>query len=144
MTGESIPRGRFIKLGGALGVSVAGASLLASCGGEDSGSGGSSSGGSEAIAQASEVESGSAVEFENDGKPAVLVHLRNGDFKAYSAVCTHQGCTVAYSQEGGSLNCPCHGSAFDPAQGAEVQAGPAPKPLPEIPVQVRDGAVVRA
>jgi cytochrome b6-f complex iron-sulfur subunit len=61
---------------------------------------------------------------------------------AYSAVCTHQGCTVAY--QGGELACPCHGSVFDPANGAAVVAGPAPRPLPEIPVKVEGGEVVRA
>lgn len=167
LTEENISRSRFIRLTGALGFSVAGASLLASCGGGsgDSGGGGgygsgggsggestggsggsSSSGGSnpEAIAQASEVQTGSAVEFQNDGESAVLVHLENGDFVAYSAVCTHQGCDVSYNADSGNLDCPCHGSAFDPAQGAEVTGGPAPEPLPEIPVQVQDGAVVRA
>lgn len=150
MAGESIPRGRFIGLGGALGVSVAGASLLASCGGsggsgsEGNGGGGGETGGGEAIAQASEVEPGSAVKFQNDGDPAVLVHLENGDFVAYSAVCTHQGCEVSYEAEDGLLNCPCHGSAFDPDQGAEPTSGPAQQPLSDIPVNVRNGSVVRA
>jgi arsenite oxidase small subunit len=158
---NSISRGRFIRLGGALGVSAASASLLVSCGGEDSGGGGggygsggsggessseSSSGGSgsQAIAQASDVESGSAVEFQNNGEPAVLVHLQNDDFVAYSAVCTHQGCTVAYSGQDGMLNCPCHGSVFDPAQSGEAVQGPAQQPLADIPVEVQDGSVVRA
>jgi Rieske Fe-S protein len=72
----------------------------------------------------------------------VLVHLESGDFVAYSAVCTHQGCTVAYKNE--QLACPCHGSVFDPASGAEVVNGPAQSPLPEIPVEVRGGEVFRA
>lgn len=60
---------------------------------------------------------------------------------AYSAVCTHQGCTVAYS--GGQLACPCHGSVFDPANGAAVVNGPAQTPLPGILVEVQNGQVVR-
>ena len=84
---------------------------------------------------------GSAVKFKDAGSPAVLVHLDNGDFVAYSAVCTHQGCTVAYKN--GQLACPCHGSVFDPADGAAVIAGPAPKPLPEIPVKVQGGDIVK-
>lgn len=126
-------------------------------GGKSGGSGGGNSGGSEAsssssggdakasgaaIAGESEVAPGSAVTFKDSGSPAVLVHLKNGDFVAYSAVCTHQGCTVEY--QGGQLACPCHGSVFDPAKGAEVVAGPAPSPLPEIPVKVEGGDVVKA
>ena len=72
----------------------------------------------------------------------MLVCLENGDFKAYSAVCTHRGCTVNYKD--GKLACPCHGSVYDPARDAAVEAGPAPTPLPEIPVEVRNGEVIRA
>ncbi len=77
-----------------------------------------------------------------EGNPAVLVHLIRGSFVAYSAVCTHEGCTVAYRK--GQLACPCHGSIFDPAHDAQVVHGPARLPLPKIPVNVRDGRVVRA
>ena len=158
---ERISRGKFIRLATALGVGAASASVLAACGGGESGGGGSggnadgdsteaAGGGSKkaktrggkAIAQTSEVAPGSAVEFEESGSPAVLVHLGSGDFVAYSAVCTHQGCTVAYQD--GQLACPCHGSVFDPANGAEVVAGPAPRPLPDIPVEVHGGEVFRA
>jgi cytochrome b6-f complex iron-sulfur subunit len=148
-------------------VGAAGASVLAACGGGESGSGGSGGGsgngsdsgggptkpsdggsnetqapGGQAIAKTSEVAPGSAVKFKDSGKPAVLVHLENGDFAAYSAVCTHQGCTVAYKN--GQLACPCHGSVFDPANGAQVVNGPAQRPLPEIPVEVRGGEVLKA
>jgi Rieske Fe-S protein len=164
---ERISRRRFIRLGTVLGVGAAGASVLVACGG---GSGGGSGGGGEygggaggsdkssgkktdggtekqpsggqAIAQASEVAPGSAIKFKDSGNPAVLVHLQSGDFVAYSAVCTHQQCTVAYRN--GQLACPCHGSIFDATNGAEVVNGPAQRPLPEIPVEVRGGEVFRA
>jgi cytochrome b6-f complex iron-sulfur subunit len=158
---ERISRERFIRLGSALGVGAACASLVA-CGGGASSSGGGGSGGGNAgggdsgggehgggakaggaaIVSESEVAPGSAHKFEDSGNPAVLVHLDNGDFVAYSAVCTHQGCDVAYKD--GNLACPCHGSVFDPADGAAVVAGPAQRPLPEIPVKVEGGEVVRA
>jgi Rieske Fe-S protein len=166
-----ISRGRFIRLGAALGVSAAGASVVAACGSggeegaEQSGGGGGEedstgdvggapeAGGGEtvaqvqsgtAIAQESDVAQGSALEFtdEEGGQPAVLVHLESGDFVAYSAVCTHRQCTVGYSE--GNLSCPCHGSVFDPTSGGAVVNGPATQPLPEIPVEVRDGEVFRA
>ena len=155
---EKISRERFIRLGSALGVGAAVASLAA-CGGsgssggkqDDSGeskkagssaAGGEAQSGGAAIARESEVAPGSAVEFKDGGQDAVLVHLESGDFAAYSAVCTHQGCTVAYQK--GQLACPCHGSVFDPANGAEVVTGPAQSPLPEIPVEVKGGQVFRA
>ncbi len=98
--------------------------------------------GGQPIARTSEVAPGSAVKFKDSGKPAVLVHLQSGEFAAYSAVCTHQQCEVAYRN--GQLACPCHGSVFDPESGAEVVNGPAQLPLPEIPVEVRGGEVFRA
>ena len=98
--------------------------------------------GGQAIARTSEVAPGSALKFKDSGQPAVLVHLQSGDFVAYSAVCTHQGCTVAYRN--GQLACPCHGSVFDAENGAEVVNGPAQLPLQEIPLEVRGGEVVRA
>ncbi|MDQ3362614.1 MAG: Rieske (2Fe-2S) protein [Actinomycetota bacterium] len=98
--------------------------------------------GGAAVAKESEVAVGSAVKFKDGGKDAVLVHLEDGDFVAYSAVCTHAGCTVAYKNA--QLACPCHGSIFDPANGAEVVSGPAQTPLAEIPVEVRNGEVLRA
>jgi Rieske Fe-S protein len=176
---ERITRKRFIRLGTALGVGAASASVLAACGGGSesaggsgggSGSGGESGGGGSqggasgnggsngggggggsngtrgaggrAIARTSEVAPGSAVAFEESGSPAVLVHLDSGDFVAYSAVCTHQQCTVAY--QNAQLACPCHGSIFDPANGAAVVSGPAQRPLPEVPVEVQGGEVFRA
>ena len=161
---EKISRERFIRLGSALGVGAAVASLAACGGSGSSGASGSSGGkqddsgeskkarssaaggeaqsGGAAIARESEVAPGSAVEFKDGGQDAVLVHLESGDFAAYSAVCTHQGCTVAYQK--GQLACPCHGSVFDPANGAEVVTGPAQSPLPEIPIEVKGGQVLRA
>jgi Rieske Fe-S protein len=94
-----------------------------------------------AIAQASEMRPGTAMKFEDSGgNPAVLVRLKSGNFVAYSAICTHEGCTVAFRN--GQLACPCHGSIFDPANNARVVNGPAQRPLPKMPVEVRGGEVV--
>lgn len=168
MEKERLSRAGFIRLG-----AVAGAgATLAACGGGGGGAGepaadeaspaGSEPGGKtsdavesegtqaagaqggEPIASEADVAVGSAVQFTDgdSGEDGVLVHLESGDFVAYSAVCTHQGCTVQYMD--GDLLCPCHGSVFDPADGAAVKNGPANQPLPEIPVEVRDGGVFRA
>ena len=72
----------------------------------------------------------------------VVTKDQSGQVRAFSAICTHQGCTVA-SVSGGTINCPCHGSKFDAATGQPV-AGPAKSPLPTVAVAVRDGSVVRA
>lgn len=157
---ERISRKKFIRLGAAIGVSVAGASVVAGCGGGGSDSGGSASTSSSgsgatsggttemasggAIAQASEVPKNSAKKFTDSGNPAVLVHLESGDFVAYSAVCTHQQCTVAYQKQSSQLACPCHGSIFDPSKNAQVVSGPAPSPLPEIPIKVQGGEITKA
>ncbi|CAI7980006.1 MULTISPECIES: Rieske (2Fe-2S) protein [unclassified Parafrankia] len=74
---------------------------------------------------------------------ASMVLTRDGGngVKAFTSVCTHQGCNVS-SVEGGKIICPCHGSKFDAQTGAPV-AGPAGEPLAPIPVTVRDDAVFR-
>ncbi len=68
-----------------------------------------------------------------------VVRIGEGDggLVAYSAICTHLGCAVyaALNQEG-LIACPCHASLFAPAEGAAVVGGPAPRPLPSIPVSV--------
>src|SRR5262249_32894261 len=64
---------------------------------------------------------------------------------AYSGVCTHQGCPVnMWSKNNQTLFCSCHGSEFDPKNGAEVTAGPAPRPLPALPLKLEDGVPVVA
>lgn len=76
------------------------------------------------------------------GDPAVAVSLSGGSVVAFDAVCTHAGCQVSYDTGQKLLACPCHGALFDPAHGAAVVAGPAPTPLPSIPIQVgSDGGV---
>ena len=61
---------------------------------------------------------------------------------AYSGVCTHQGCPVnMWSKERGAFVCSCHGSLFNPRNGAEVMSGPAPLPLAALGLKVADGDV---
>jgi len=64
---------------------------------------------------------------------SLLISL-SGQWKAFSATCTHQPCTVSYSS-GSSIRCPCHGATFSTNNGS-VLGGPAPRPLPEYGVQV--------
>jgi Rieske Fe-S protein len=69
----------------------------------------------------------------------VVTQPTKGEFKGFSAVCTHQGCTVN-EVAGGTINCPCHGSKFDVTDGS-VTAGPAPKPLEYKSVKVEGGQI---
>jgi Rieske Fe-S protein len=89
-----------------------------------------------------------AEKTDNPNNLIEVVRLADGDqgLVAYSAICTHLGCAVfADLNQEGMIACPCHASLFAPAEGAAVVAGPAPRPLPSIPVSVDpDGNVVVA
>ncbi|MEV6549910.1 Rieske (2Fe-2S) protein [Streptomyces sp. NPDC051597] len=63
-----------------------------------------------------------------------------GEYKAFSAQCTHAGCVLDKIEDGHG-NCPCHGSRFDVMTGRAVH-GPATVPLPAVPVKVKDGRLV--
>ena len=59
-------------------------------------------------------------------------------YVAYSKLCTHLGCPVGlYEQELELLVCPCHQSMFNVRNGAVPQFGPAPRPLPQLPLLQR-------
>jgi rieske iron-sulfur protein len=64
---------------------------------------------------------------------------------AYSAICPHQGCEVTrWVADSDLLECPCHESRYNPRDGAMVVDGPAPRPLPALPLAVADGKLVVA
>jgi quinol---cytochrome c reductase iron-sulfur subunit len=64
---------------------------------------------------------------------------------AYSKVCTHAGCAIGlYLATDHELRCPCHQSTFDVLDGASPVYGPAPKPLPQLPIEVGEDGVLRA
>lgn len=70
----------------------------------------------------------------------VVTQPTAGSFQAFSAICTHRGCTVN-EVAGPTINCPCHGSQFDSTDGSVVR-GPAEKPLPRRELSV-DGTSLR-
>ncbi|MEU7473309.1 Rieske (2Fe-2S) protein [Streptomyces sp. NPDC044984] len=72
----------------------------------------------------------------------VVTQPEEGGFKAFSAICTHQGCVVADVADG-TINCACHGSRFRIADGS-VERGPAARPLPEEPITVEGNSIRRA
>jgi nitrite reductase/ring-hydroxylating ferredoxin subunit len=93
---------------------------------------GGGGGGADVIAATKDVPDGGGVILDN---PAIVItQPSSGEFKGFSPICTHQGCTVA-SVSDGTINCPCHGSQFSIADGGVV-GGPAPAPLPQIKISV--------
>ncbi|MGN6255800.1 MAG: TQO small subunit DoxD [Solirubrobacterales bacterium] len=80
------------------------------------------------LAPGSRLPKGQAATYADptDGSPDILIRGSDGSLKAFSAVCTHAGCTVGY--ENGTIICPCHGGQYNPETG-EVIAGPPPAPL---------------
>lgn len=121
-----------LAVGGAATASAA--LIIAGCSSASASSGssasGSGSGGSATLGPASEVPVGGGTVY--DAQKVVVTQPTAGNFKAFSAICTHMGCTVN-SVSGGTINCPCHGSKFKITDGS-VAHGPATMPLPSQPV----------
>lgn len=86
---------------------------------------------------------GSQASVAIDGRTLLLHRESEDTVRAFSAECTHQGCTVAPDQDRGrpTFACPCHGSHFDVATGVPY-GGPAQKPLTEFTATVEDDMVV--
>lgn len=84
------------------------------------------------LARTSDIPVGGGTVFAE--KKVVVTQPEAGEFKAFSAVCTHQGCIVNKVADG-TIDCPCHGSKYRIADGS-VAAGPAPRPLPAEQINV--------
>ncbi|MFD7134433.1 Rieske (2Fe-2S) protein [Streptomyces sp. NPDC059894] len=98
------------------------------------------SGNARALARTADIPVGGGKIFTNE--KIVVTQPTEGDFKAFSAVCTHQGCTVA-SVADGTINCPCHRSSFKISDGAPT-GGPATSPLPAEQITVQGDSIVLA
>jgi Rieske Fe-S protein len=73
-------------------------------------------------------------------EPVIVLQTSTGQYKAFSARCTHLGCVVQYQTEGGPhFGCNCHGSEYD-MSGKNI-AGPAPRPLPPFRVNVEGKSI---
>jgi Rieske Fe-S protein len=114
-------------------VGVAG-TALASCGGDDDGGGGSGEGGGEGSVRAADIPVGGGKVVNGPDTKVVITQPAMGEFKAFSAICTHQGCTVN-DISNNVISCPCHGSKYS-AQDGSVQGGPAPSPLAGVSINV--------
>ncbi|MEV8316753.1 Rieske (2Fe-2S) protein [Streptomyces sp. NPDC059900] len=94
----------------------------------------------EELAKTSDIPVGGGKIFKD--KKVVVTQPEKGDFKAFSAVCTHSGCVVA-EVAGGTINCPCHGSKYKVAD-ASVAGGPAPRPLDPQNITVTGNSITLA
>lgn len=137
-----------------------GVPFLAACGGDEASSGaespstptssapssdgastptdGASSGGAPAgLTTTADIPVGGGTIFADED--VVIVQPTEGEFLAWSATCTHQGCQVT-SVDGGSIVCSCHNSTFSIEDGS-VQGGPATSPLGEVAITVDGDAI---
>jgi nitrite reductase/ring-hydroxylating ferredoxin subunit len=146
---DGLPRRVALKAAGVTGL----AAVLAGCAtyggaapvdegeGDDDSSGksGGATGGTAggALASTGEIPVGGGKVF--DGKNVVVTQPVSGEFVAFSAVCTHQGCSVATVLDG-TINCPCHGSKFSIKDGS-VAGGPAPRPLSKVQITVEGTSI---
>ncbi|MFF0485543.1 Rieske (2Fe-2S) protein [Streptomyces sp. NPDC004435] len=146
MTSRTTPRRTVLLAAAAL--TTATATTTAGCGSDgDGGDGGTESsapaaaeptGGATSgpagtpLASTSEIPVGGGTVFKD--RKVVVTQPVEGEFKAFSAICTHQNCLVNKVADG-TIDCPCHGSKFAITDGA-VEAGPAPRPLPAEEITV--------
>lgn len=97
--------------------------------------------GTASLVKLADIPVGSAVAAKGvDGRPLIVAQPSAGKVVAFSAICTHRGCTVAPA--GKELLCPCHDSVYDAATGKNL-GGPAPRPLSPVPVHVAGGEVLQ-
>lgn len=122
-----------VACGSSSGTSSAASSTTSSSAPASSASSSSSSAAPAVIVKLADVPVGGAVSATLGGKKIVVSQPTKGKVAAFSAICTHMGCTVA--PQGSKLDCPCHGSVYDAFTGKNL-SGPAPSPLPAVPVKL--------
>ncbi len=154
-TSSAVKRRTVIQGVGLVGGTVVAGGLLAACGGDDgAGSGptttsappqsgttttdgGAGATGGTELGSVSDVPVGGGRVYESE--KVLVAQPTEGEFKAFSSVCTHQGCAVSMIKDT-TLTCPCHGSEFS-TDGGKVLQGPATKALPERQVRVEGDTI---
>ena len=91
------------------------------------------------VALEEDVAPNSAIMFKWGRKPGILVRTPDGEFKAYTATCTHLDCTVQLRPDLGVIWCACHNGRYD-LNGINI-SGPPPRPLTPFKVNIVDGEV---
>jgi Rieske Fe-S protein len=101
---------------------------------------GGGGGGAAVLAKTADVPVGGGTILTD--KKIVITQPQSGTFHAFTAVCTHAGCTVG-SVSSGTINCPCHGSRFNISNGSVVN-GPAASPLAAVNIKVQGTSILQA
>jgi Rieske Fe-S protein len=91
-------------------------------------------------AKAGELKNNSGKVFRFGSEPAILIHMASGQYRAFSAVCTHLSCTVQYRSDLQMIWCPCHNGIYN-LTGRNV-SGPPPRPLQEYAVHLQGDDIV--
>jgi cytochrome b6-f complex iron-sulfur subunit len=91
-------------------------------------------------AQMAQLAPNTGLLFKFGSKPGLLVRTREGDLKAFSAICTHLDCTVQYKTDTAQIWCACHNGLYDLS--GHVISGPPPRPLDQLAVNLRGDDVV--
>jgi len=124
---------------GGAGTTQAGPASTQAASGASASAAGSRAGGAAAgaLATTGQIPVGSGMIFT--GQQVVVTQPSSGEFKAFSAVCTHMGCIVN-TISNGTIDCPCHGSQYSIKTG-DVVAGPAPAPLAAKRIKVTGDSI---
>jgi arsenite oxidase small subunit len=144
----SITRRQAIAAGGVAAAGAGAAAIVIATSGDDDGEFPRLS-----VAKLEDLQPNEPVSFEYplEGQSSILVDLGeevpggvgdNNSIVAYSALCQHMGCDVAFVPDGGYILCPCHQSKYDPAREGNVIQGVAQAPLPRIELEVDGEDVV--
>jgi cytochrome b6-f complex iron-sulfur subunit len=93
-----------------------------------------------AAAKVGELKNNSAKVFKFGSEPAILIRTSDGQYRAFTAVCTHLSCTVQYRADLHEIWCPCHNGLYDTA-GRNV-SGPPPRPLAAYEAHIQGDDVI--
>lgn len=119
-----------------IGAGIAAAGFLAACSGSET-----EVAGGEVLADVADVPEGQPTPVLIGEAPVILTQDAPGSYRAFLAICTHQGCKVVPDAAPEILVCPCHRSEFNTFTG-EVLRGPATEALTEIPIEVVGGQII--
>jgi nitrite reductase/ring-hydroxylating ferredoxin subunit len=109
-------------------------------GDDDSGSSSVAASAGQELAKTGDIPVGGGTIFKDE--KIVVTQPTEGEFKAFSNICTHQQCPVANVSDG-TINCTCHGSKFKITDGS-VANPPATKPLAEKQIKVTGDSITLA